>query len=360
MSNAWDRLATAYQGARAGAKIDSPAPEKEPDADDGAGPLPSVVDLLEQANVTLDKLRPTSDDDDGLSQLVMALPAAAGRVHLVMRRDRPYVLVPNAPRSLVVGWGQEMANLAGAVGSGGTGVFVLPFADIICVDYEAGAAGDMLRVYASSRPISAPGADAAAPLVAAGDALANPTAPVELAFIHVWDATAQVWRRAQSGTTGGVAGTLVTSYRPGSAHADANSDTVVGIQDFSGTPRRIAVVAGAFNGATWDRPRTPAIFKPIAPTAVVAGVGLTVWTPAAGKKFRLMGWVLSVTVASEVIFGDNAVGTIIARTGIQPANDAKAAPAIGNGILSAAANNVLKIDVTAGATVQGTVYGTEE
>lgn len=115
-----------------------------------------------------------------------------------------------------------------------------------------------------------------------------------------------------------------------------------------------------FTGAAFDRLRTPIVFKPFASTAVVAGVGLTVWTPAAGKKFRLMGWLISDSVAGQLIFGDNAVGTVIARSETLAAAGVSREDRIGNGILSAAANNVLKLDVTVNGNVAGMVWGTEE
>jgi hypothetical protein len=116
-----------------------------------------------------------------------------------------------------------------------------------------------------------------------------------------------------------------------------------------------------FNGATWDRFRTPNVFKPFATTAITAGTGATLWTPAAGKKFRLMGWLVSSSAAGQLIFGDNAVGTVIARSELLAAGAASkcATGDLGNGILSAAANNVLKIDGPTG-NVAGMVWGTEE
>ena len=121
------------------------------------------------------------------------------------------------------------------------------------------------------------------------------------------------------------------------------------------------VVAGyQFNGATWDRRRTPNKFIDIPSTAVTAGTGVTIWTPAAGKKFRLMGWALTLSVAGSIIFGDNAIGTLIYRTPALLANTPLTAPPMGNGFLSAAANNVLKADVTATGNISGVVFGTEE
>lgn len=115
-----------------------------------------------------------------------------------------------------------------------------------------------------------------------------------------------------------------------------------------------------FNGATWDRERTPVIFKSFASTAITAGTGATIWTPAAGKKFRLMGYSISSSVAGQLIFGDNAVGTVIARSAaVAAAGIANDGGSWRNGILSGAADRVLKLDGPTG-NVAGMVWGTEE
>ena len=110
--------------------------------------------------------------------------------------------------------------------------------------------------------------------------------------------------------------------------------------------------------------RVPAIFKTIAAVAVTAGTPVSVWTPASGKKFRLMGGGLSLSVAGSIIFKDGATAGAaveIWRTPILAAGQPYNLPEnIGNGILSAAANNQLWIDVTATGTVNGGVFGTEE
>lgn len=114
-----------------------------------------------------------------------------------------------------------------------------------------------------------------------------------------------------------------------------------------------------YNGATWDRLRTATIFKSVQNINVVAGTPATVWTPAAGKKFRLLGWDLAVTTATNaILFKDN--GTEIARTVGGGPNHATTPVGWGNGILSAAANNVLQIDVLTSTMINGTVFGTEE
>ncbi len=113
-----------------------------------------------------------------------------------------------------------------------------------------------------------------------------------------------------------------------------------------------------WNGASWDRQRTPNVFKPVAAVAVTAGTPVNLWTPASGKKFRLMGFALSLSVAGAVILKDAAAE--LARTPSMAAGIGLVSPPMGNGYLSAAADNILKIDVTATGSVNGYVFGTEE
>ena len=118
----------------------------------------------------------------------------------------------------------------------------------------------------------------------------------------------------------------------------------------------------AYGGASWDRVRTPKIFKSFASTAITAGTGITLWTPTSGKKFRLLGCAISYSAAAQLIFGDNAVGTVILRSPTLAAAGIfiLGAADLGNGILSAAANNVLKLDATGSANAAGAVWGVEE
>lgn len=109
----------------------------------------------------------------------------------------------------------------------------------------------------------------------------------------------------------------------------------------------------------WDRVRTPTKF--ISLNAVAITSETTVWTPAAGKKFRLMGFALAQgTVSGGVTLKDNTAGTTIL---ILPSNTAGAvliSPSMGNGILSATANNVLTATGIATETLTGYLFGTEE
>lgn len=84
----------------------------------------------------------------------------------------------------------------------------------------------------------------------------------------------------------------------------------------------------------------------------------TLWTPAAGTKFRLMGGLVSVTgAAGSVVFKDGNGGATIFS--IPNAVVGTALPFnLGDGILSGAANNLRAL----GAALQilnGTIWGRE-
>ena len=114
----------------------------------------------------------------------------------------------------------------------------------------------------------------------------------------------------------------------------------------------------AYNGASWDKPRTASVFKDLAGVAITTIA--TVWTPASGKKFRLMGGSFSVSGACSVLFEDNAAATTIIRTPLLEANKPYSFDLL-NGILSGAANRVLKATASTGTvTITGHLYGTEE
>ena len=110
-----------------------------------------------------------------------------------------------------------------------------------------------------------------------------------------------------------------------------------------------------FNGATWDRLRTPSKFTTVNLAAGTAET--TVWTPAAGKKFRLMGLVLTAGAACDIELRDNTGGPVIFYVALS------AAPLVldlGNGILSGAANRPLTVTRSVSTTLKGTLFGTED
>ncbi len=107
----------------------------------------------------------------------------------------------------------------------------------------------------------------------------------------------------------------------------------------------------------------PYVFKPIKAVAITAGTPVAVWTPATGKRFRLLGFCLVPTVAASILFEDATGGgneflrfplTAAVPTAQVPVNLGT------DGYLSLLVNNALFLDVTATATVSGYVYGKEE
>lgn len=114
-----------------------------------------------------------------------------------------------------------------------------------------------------------------------------------------------------------------------------------------------------FNGTTWDRTRTPNVFKTVSLSAGTTET--TVWTPASGKKFRVMGMILTPGAATTLTFKDNTAGTTIFVTrGTTDSPIIIPAGALGNGILSGAADRVLTVTRGTSATLDGVIFGQEQ
>lgn len=86
----------------------------------------------------------------------------------------------------------------------------------------------------------------------------------------------------------------------------------------------------------------------------------TLWTPASGKSFRLMGGSISLSAGGSLLLEDNAAGAgnFVWRTPKMSA-DSPYNFDIGNGYLASAINRVLKGTASAAGTVTGTLYGEE-
>jgi hypothetical protein len=120
------------------------------------------------------------------------------------------------------------------------------------------------------------------------------------------------------------------------------------------------ILEAQWNGQVFSRIRSPGVFKAL--NAVAIASEATIWTPAAGRKFRLMGGCLTGGVATgNVVLKDNTAGAslpIILPFGIIGQN----IPFVvgGNGYISTAANNVLTATGSSTQTLSGWIYGTEE
>lgn len=118
-----------------------------------------------------------------------------------------------------------------------------------------------------------------------------------------------------------------------------------------------SVGSAALLSAVQALPHAPNVFKPFAATTITNET--TVWTPASGKKFNLMGCVLTQSVATgDVTLRDGTAGTTIM---VIPANTVgQAVPfSFGNGIPSATANNVLTAQGASTEKIAGYLFGTE-
>jgi hypothetical protein len=122
---------------------------------------------------------------------------------------------------------------------------------------------------------------------------------------------------------------------------------------------------------TLETVRTPTIFKSIQCNTAAA---TAIWTPAAGKKFRIMGGIITTSgwlaAAAETIVTllDQAGAIGLAFNFVLPAAATALSACIPfdlkpNGYLSAAANNVLNATLSGNLTgghVMVSVWGTEE
>ena len=84
-----------------------------------------------------------------------------------------------------------------------------------------------------------------------------------------------------------------------------------------------------------------------------------VYTPTSGKKFRILGYNISTTVAGAIQFEDTT-GVEVLRTPLLLAAAPFASGDMGNGYLSTAANNHLFLDVTVTGVVSGWIGICEE
>jgi hypothetical protein len=153
------------------------------------------------------------------------------------------------------------------------------------------------------------------------------------------------------------AATGSTMTAANNANADANP-----------TANILEVVPGLYTGSNQaDRQRGPNTFRPFNAQAVTASTANTptlIWTPASGKKFRLMGYWFSTINSAGLLFHDLASvgsgGLLNIPSPIAAAGGEIKSPPLGNGVISALANNKLWIDATSATTLTGFVWGTEE
>jgi hypothetical protein len=333
----------------------------------------SPTELLADILDVLRADRVTDMPADAMDVRDIPLPAAAGSLELDTDVQYGYVYIPDSPRDLAIYLGHR-GEFFGTFSAGADINFKLPRQTGMTLVYGAGAAVSTLTIYLSARPIevnTTSSATAPGGVFTPSDAQANPSnvAGVE-AFGMVWDNTNSVWRRMRSAIGVGWPAVAIAS-----ATAVGDAGTGLQSQSVSGGNGLIAVTNSIYNGATWDRLRTPTTFKSVLATANGA---TALWTPGAGKKFRLMRFKLQVPANTTTAGGALiTVGLLDAAANIgldQSVFVPAAATALtelletgwidlGNGYLSTAANNVLNINLSAALTAGGAriiACGTEE
>jgi hypothetical protein len=185
---------------------------------------------------------------------------------------------------------------------------------------------------------------------AVSDALA--TTGIEAASEMLWNGSS--FDRARSATIG-----------------DNVAPTGIGADSF------YVVTAAAGGVASLSPLRTPSVFKTI--TATASG-STALWTPAGGKKFRAMRYIIEVTGNAAIASGgvltidllDSAASFNNTHSVWVPASAQATTPGggfstgwidLGNGYLSTTANNILNVSLSAALTaglVRVTIAGTEE
>lgn len=142
-------------------------------------------------------------------------------------------------------------------------------------------------------------------------------------------------------------GTNWVRQRSSSVVGDANAGTYMSSTGMMG-----------YNGTAFDRVRVPNVWKYASSGALAATTGTFIWTPAAGKKFRLMGVTFQASV-SQAYFLRDAGNTFQL---LHPTATEAVTIMLGNGYLSSAANVQMELynSGATSATVRISFFGTEE
>jgi hypothetical protein len=106
-------------------------------------------------------------------------------------------------------------------------------------------------------------------------------------------------------------------------------------------------------------PREPTVFKSLAATIITGEEAI--WTPAGGKKFRLLGFVITQgVVTGNITLRDDTAGSTILVIPATPVGQPLAVSLGRIGLLSSTADHVLTAQGESTETISGFVYGTEE
>ncbi len=190
----------------------------------------------------------------------------------------------------------------------------------------------------------------------AAHGLALPTAPDVLAVLQGFDGTNLQLLLVQSAS----ARNLRTALYAGT---NGPVNITNGWNDVGSSQPALLVQAemqGKTTSAGGEGVRLGKTITNVAAQAITAGTAVTILTPTSSKKFRVLAWCLSLSVAGSVILKFGAGNTEFLRTPLMAAGEGMASPGMGNGIMPGAANDVLKIEATASGNVSGFIVTMEE
>jgi hypothetical protein len=187
--------------------------------------------------------------------------------------------------------------------------------------------------------------------------------PVQVQFQASWDNGA-TWINYGSPVGLATVSSIQTTITDPVPKIRANSRVVGGAAGTSGALAILWSWREGFAtglGGLLDLAWVPQAAKFIPLNAVSVNAEATLWTPASGKRFRLLGYSLAQgTAAGAVIIKDNTAGTTILIIPKNTLDIPQISPPMGKGILSAAPGNVLTGTGVATETLTGFLYGTEE
>ena len=103
------------------------------------------------------------------------------------------------------------------------------------------------------------------------------------------------------------------------------------------------------------------IFKPQNAVSLAATPGTGVWTPATGKRFRLMRLLLTSSVTGNIVLTDGSGGSVLAVIPIVTGTPAVPFDFGYLGVLSGAIDRVLyALNSASAATISGMLEGAEQ
>jgi hypothetical protein len=196
--------------------------------------------------------------------------------------------------------------------------------------------------------------------------MANPTAPTEgggLAVDFLTDAAGAPRFKVSAASNAITGATAPGGYQGVATHPQLAGSfgfgsPVVAIAGADGATVR-AIHADANGYLSVAVKNGPTVWKTL--SAVDISSEATIWTPASGKKFRLMGYVITQgTLTGNVTLKDDTAGTTILVIPAHTVGIAQVSPPMGEGILSSTADHVLTATGASTETISGYVFGTEE